>query len=166
MRNSCETIWPRSRTYCSSRISRAGGFSSSIALQREPIMFCAWPTLSTTSHLLSVLPSHMYWAAASLPFVHGGVGLRSAEVTTRAAFWSSWADCMPMMNARDSAVTTLVIHSSLTETVDSMWPVWQRVSSNSDERGLRLPVGFGPWLASRGTTRGRANRGCGTRVAT
>ena len=54
-------------------------------------------------------PSHMYWAVASLPFVHGGVGLRSAEVTARAAFWSSWADCMPMIHARHSAVSTLVI---------------------------------------------------------
>ena len=30
-------------------------------------------------------------------------------MTGRAAFWSSWADCMPMIHARHSAVSTLVI---------------------------------------------------------
>ena len=30
-------------------------------------------------------------------------------MTARAAFWSSWADCMPMIHARHSAVSTLVI---------------------------------------------------------
>ena len=85
----------------------------------------------TLAHLLSVLSSHIFWDVASLPFAHGGVCLRSAEVTTRAAFWSSWADCMPMIHARHS-------DNSLTETVDSMWAGWHRESSNSDERGLRL----------------------------
>ena len=61
------------------------------------------------AHLLSVLPSHIYWDVASLPFADGGVGLRSAEVTARAALWSSWADCMPMIHERHSAVSTLVI---------------------------------------------------------
>ena len=61
------------------------------------------------AHFLSVLSSQIFWDMASLPFAHGGVGLRSAEVTARAAFWSSWADCMPMIHARHPAVSTLVI---------------------------------------------------------
>ena len=142
------------------------------------------PALSTTfakhhdaslrralAHLLSVLPSHIYWDVASLPFVHGGVGLRSAEVTARAAFWSSWADCMPMIHARHSAVSTLVIQQLSDGNggfhVGGLAACEQQLRREGFEApGWRdLAVGNGPWLASRGTTRGRANRGCGTRVA-
>ena len=52
------------------------------------------------SQLLSVDPSSMYWDVASLPFTRGGMGLRSAALTSRAAYWSSLGglfgdDCRP-----------------------------------------------------------------------
>ena len=38
--------------------------------------------------------------ASTLPLVLGGLGLRSAHRTRQAAFWASWADCIPMVSAR------------------------------------------------------------------
>ena len=37
---------------------------------------------------------------ATMPLVLGGLGLRSAARTRQAAFWASWADCLPMIRER------------------------------------------------------------------
>ena len=37
---------------------------------------------------------------AAMPLVLGGLGLRSAARTRQAAFWASWADCLPMIRER------------------------------------------------------------------
>ena len=48
---------------------------------------------------------------AALPLVLGGLGLRSAERTRFAAFWASWADCLPMVYARHPDVAIqLALH--------------------------------------------------------
>ena len=41
---------------------------------------------------------------ASLPLVLGGLGLRSAERVRSSAYWASWADCIPTIDARHPAV--------------------------------------------------------------
>ena len=76
------------RRYCLSRILYCA------ATRANYILRVVHPSLSATcakhhdaslrralAHLLSVLPSHIYWDVGRLPFAHGGVGLRSAEVS-------------------------------------------------------------------------------------
>ena len=48
-------------------------------------------------------------SAATLPLVLGGLGLISASRTRRAGFWASWADCLPMINARHLEVAARII---------------------------------------------------------
>ena len=119
------------------------------------------PLRRALAHFLSVLPSQIFGDVASLPFAHGGVGLRSAEVTARAAFWSSWADCMPMIHARHPAVSTLVIRQL------SDGDVGCHVGALAAcQQHLRREGVSGSWVersgrrfASRGAARRRANRG-------
>ena len=48
---------------------------------------------------------------AALLLVLGGLGLRNAERTRSAAFWASWADCLPMVYARHPDVAIqLTLH--------------------------------------------------------
>ena len=50
---------------------------------------------------------------ASLPMVLGGFGLRSATRVRQAAYWSSWADCLPMAHQKHPVVAaTLVVQLS------------------------------------------------------
>ena len=51
----------------------------------------------------------MYWDVASLPFTMGGMGLRCAELTSGAAYWSSWADCLEMIAARNPSVADMIV---------------------------------------------------------
>ena len=46
---------------------------------------------------------------ASLPFSLGGLGLRSATRTATSAFWTSWADSLPMIRARHPEVSELIV---------------------------------------------------------
>ena len=55
------------------------------------------------SQLVSAPPTQMFWDVVSLPFSRGGLGLRSAVLTTNAAFWSSWADSLQMIQSRHQA---------------------------------------------------------------
>ena len=48
-------------------------------------------------------------ATATLPLSLGGLGLRSAERTKVAACWASWADVLPMIQARHPAVAALMV---------------------------------------------------------
>ena len=63
------------------------------------------------SQLLGVDPSSVYWDLASLPLSLGGLGLRSATVTSRPAYWSSWADCLGMVQQRHPAVSRRIVHA-------------------------------------------------------
>ena len=61
-----------------------------------------WDTLRA---LLAVPPmaaqrSRAARALASLPGAAGGLGLRNADRTRAAAFWASWADALPVLQAR------------------------------------------------------------------
>ena len=46
---------------------------------------------------------------ATLPLSLGGLGLRSAERTKVATCWASWADVLPMIQARHPAVAALMV---------------------------------------------------------
>ena len=61
------------------------------------------------SQLVSVPPSSMNWDVASLPFTMGGMGLRSAELTSGAPYWSSWADCLEMIAARNPSIADVIV---------------------------------------------------------
>ena len=63
------------------------------------------------SQLVNVDPSTVYWDLASLPLSLGGLGLRSASLTSRPPFWSSWADCLGMVQQRHPDVSTLIVHA-------------------------------------------------------
>ena len=61
-----------------------------------------WKAVGT---LLGALPSSDTELAnsrriATLPMRLGGLGLRSARRTSASAYWASWADALPMINAR------------------------------------------------------------------
>jgi hypothetical protein len=43
-------------------------------------------------------------ALAHLPYRLGGLGLRSAARLAQAAYWASWADCLPMIHRRHPAI--------------------------------------------------------------
>ena len=61
------------------------------------------------SQLVSA-PPQMFWDVVSLPFSRGGLGLRSAILTTNAAFWSSWADTLQMIQSRHPSVAGQILH--------------------------------------------------------
>ena len=44
--------------------------------------------------------SRQAWPLASLPAVHGGLGLQSAERTAPAAYWAAWMDALPVIRSR------------------------------------------------------------------
>ena len=58
-----------------------------------------WQCLCTILHISPDMSPDTR-SAANLPLVLGGVGLRSACRVSVAAYWASWADCLPMMYAR------------------------------------------------------------------
>ena len=70
------------------------------------------------SLLLNVDPSTMYWDLASLPLSLGGLGLRGASLTSQPAYWSSWADCLGMVQQGHSTVS-LIVHA-----LDAQHPVF------------------------------------------
>eukprot|EP00973_Karenia_brevis_P033564 4626583-Karenia_brevis.AAC.1 len=47
----------------------------------------------------TVEAQNMAHALATLPMRMGGLGLRSAERVSQAAYWASWADAFPMVAA-------------------------------------------------------------------
>ena len=48
---------------------------------------------------------------AQLPFKHGGLGLRCAARLAQAAYWASWADCLPMVHQRHPPIAQFLQHS-------------------------------------------------------
>ena len=61
--------------------------------------------------LLGVDPSFLFWNVASLPLSLGGLGLRSASLLSRAAYWASWADSLQMVQQRHPAVSHQILRS-------------------------------------------------------
>ena len=49
------------------------------------------------------------WDCATLPMSLGGLGLRSAVRTSKAAHWASWADCLPMIRERHPQVANIMV---------------------------------------------------------
>ena len=58
------------------------------------------------SQLLGVDPS-----VVSLPLSLGGLGLRSATLMSRPAYWSSWADCLGMVQQRHPTVSACIVQA-------------------------------------------------------
>ena len=48
-----------------------------------------------------------FWGTIEL----GGLGLRRVTVTSRPAYWSSWADCLGMVQQRHPAVSRRIVHA-------------------------------------------------------
>ena len=48
-----------------------------------------------------------FWGSIEL----GGLGLRRVTVTSRPAYWSSWADCLGMVQQRHPAVSRRIVHA-------------------------------------------------------
>ena len=65
----------------------------------EGIWRCACDILQ-----IEVAQTDIVRSIASLPLVLGGLGLRSAERVRSSAYWASWADCIPTIDARHPAV--------------------------------------------------------------
>ena len=49
-------------------------------------------------------------STATLPLSLGGLGLRSAQRSSVAAYWASWADALPMIQERHPAVADQIVH--------------------------------------------------------
>ena len=47
--------------------------------------------------------------SATLPMSLGGLGIRSAVRTCKAAHWASWADCLPMILERHPLVANIMV---------------------------------------------------------
>ena len=47
--------------------------------------------------------------SVTLPLSLGGLGLRSALRTSKAAYWASWADCLAMISERHPEVAQLMV---------------------------------------------------------
>ena len=47
--------------------------------------------------------------SATLPMSLGGLGIRSAVRTCKAAHWASWADCLPMILERHPGVANIMV---------------------------------------------------------
>ena len=102
-------------------------------LQRSWILllFCAvaWPNFAAhhdaslrraLSQLVAAPPTHMFWDVACLPFSRGGMGLRSAVLTSGVAYWASWADNLHMIKQR---------HQQSRTRFSMSWPAIKRQDS-------------------------------------
>ena len=69
-------------------------------------------TWNCLCHILHISPEQgadTRSAAANLPLVLGGLGVRSASRVCVAAYWASWADCLPMIQARHPEVANMFL---------------------------------------------------------
>ena len=57
------------------------------------------------------LPEGQPAVAVSMPLNKSGLGLGSAVRSQRAAHWANWADCLSMVNKRDSATARWMVES-------------------------------------------------------
>ena len=59
-----------------------------------------WETLQECLGGVPPAEAQQAWPLASLPAVHGGPGLLSAERTAPAAYWAAWMDALPVIRSR------------------------------------------------------------------
>eukprot|EP00439_Symbiodinium_sp_Y106_P001674 s9130_g1.t1 len=59
-----------------------------------------WETLQECLGGVPPAEAQQVWPLASLPAVHGGLGLQSAERTAPAAYWAAWMDALPVIRSR------------------------------------------------------------------
>ena len=59
-----------------------------------------WETLQECLGGVPPAEAQQAWPLASLPAVHGGLGLQSAERTAPAAYWAAWMDALPVIRSR------------------------------------------------------------------
>ena len=64
------------------------------------------PSADVFSQLLGYDASVVYWDLASLP-----LGIRSATLMSRLAYWSSWADCLGMVQQRHRTVSACIVEA-------------------------------------------------------
>ena len=67
-----------------------------------------WQCLSRIMQIPATQPDDVR-ETASMPMVLGGLGLRSARRTSQAAYWASWADCLPMVQQRHPWIAALFV---------------------------------------------------------
>ena len=90
---------------------------------------------SETSRGLPLLAA----ARAQLALRHGGLGLRSAARHAPAAYWSSWADVLPVIACRDPAFAR-----TLVDTLEGGSPAPEVLLSLLLARGSLIASGFAP----------------------
>ena len=79
-------------------------------------------------------------ATATLPLSLGGLGLRSAERTKVAVCWASWADVLPMIQARHPAVAaSMVQHLKGKSWSPSMEPASRAAAQLEGMAGFAVP---------------------------
>ena len=88
------------------------------------------------------------WDLASLFLSLGGLGLRSSTVTSRPACWSSWADCLGMVQQRHPAVSRRIVHALNAITLLSFWQVSELLGHTWQLLGLSRRVGENLQMAS------------------
>ena len=69
-----------------------------------------WQCLSSILHIDPAQCEETVRDAACMPLSLGGVGLRSALRTRAPAFWASWSDCLPMIQARNPDVAAALVN--------------------------------------------------------
>ena len=93
-------------------MSSLPGFCSSIVRRRDfaqahdqEVWECLCSILA-----VSVGEESIARMSTTLPMALGGLGLRSAERSRWSAFWSSWADTLPMIKERHPEVAEVIVH--------------------------------------------------------
>lgn len=71
-----------------------------------PLSLSASPRCCPRTLFLPSLPARL----AQLPLRLGGLGLRSAVLCAPAAYWASWADCLPVLQQHYPAVSASLVH--------------------------------------------------------
>ena len=66
------------------------------------------PSAGVSNQLLGVDPSAVFW---DLALSLRGLGLRSATLMSQPACWSSWADCLGMVQQRHPTVSAHIVHA-------------------------------------------------------
>ena len=69
-----------------------------------------WQCLSSILHIDPAQCEERVRDADCMPLSLGGVGSRSALRTRAPAFWASWSDCLPMIQARNPDVAAALVN--------------------------------------------------------
>lgn len=82
---------------------------------------------------------------AQLPYKLGGLGLRSAARLSQAAYWASWADCLPMIHQRHPSIAAFLQQSldlaqEAEAVADSLQEAWESRRVLLDEGFAACPT--------------------------